>query len=239
MATWSPTATLPCASCHAVPPASGDHVKHDTRFTCASCHGPGYSSSTVNAATHNNGTRDVIANAGWNAATASCANSCHGTAAWSPTATLPCASCHAVPPASGDHVKHDTRFTCASCHGPGYSSSTVNAATHNNGTRDVVASAGWNAGSNSCANGCHGTATWSPTATLPCTSCHAVPPSTGHHSKHSREGVSCASCHGAGYSATTVNAATHNNGIKELLASTGWNAANRSCANSCHDRESW
>jgi hypothetical protein len=36
-----------------------------------------------------------------------------------------------------------------------------------------------------------------------------------------------------------VNAATHRNGIKELLASTGWTAATRSCKNSCHDKETW
>ena len=66
-----------------------------------------------------------------------------------------------------------------------------------------------------------------------------IPPSTGHHSKHQRERVSCASCHGPGYGSTTVNAATHRNGIKELLASTGWTAATRSCKNSCHEKETW
>ena len=226
-----------CGSCHAIPPGTGDHGRHNTRFSCSSCHGSGYSSSSVNAATHNNGIRDLIAGAGWNVASQSCTNACHGTGSWSATATLPCASCHAIPPGTGDHGRHNTRFSCSSCHGSGYSSSSVNAATHNNGIRDLIAGAGWNVASQSCTNACHGTGSWSATATLPCGSCHGVPPTTGHHSKHKSR--SCSVCHGTGYDSTTVNAATHINGVKEVIASTGWNSTARTCSNSCHGRESW
>jgi mono/diheme cytochrome c family protein len=70
-----------------------------------------------------------------------------------------------------------------------------------------------------------------------CGSCHAIPPSSGHHSTHRSR--SCATCHGTGYSTTTVNAATHNNGVKNIVSTIGWNATNRSCSNSCHGTHSW
>jgi hypothetical protein len=62
---------------------------------------------------------------------------------------------------------------------------------------------------------------------------------TGMHSKHAGKGVACASCHGTGYSTTSFNAATHNNGVKNVATSTGWNSTQRTCANSCHGSESW
>ena len=70
-----------------------------------------------------------------------------------------------------------------------------------------------------------------------CGSCHAIPPASGHHSTHRSR--SCATCHGSGYSSTTVNAATHNNGVKNLVTTIGWNAASRSCSNSCHGSKTW
>jgi mono/diheme cytochrome c family protein len=77
-----------------------------------------------------------------------------------------------------------------------------------------------------------------PTTAPACGSCHALPPKTGRHDKHKSK--SCATCHGTGYSSTTVNAATHNNGVKNLSASSiGWNATTRTCSNSCHGKESW
>lgn len=78
-----------------------------------------------------------------------------------------------------------------------------------------------------------------PTPTPACGSCHAIPPATGHHSTHKNEGIACATCHGSGYSTTTVNATTHNNGVKNLTTTIGWNAASRSCSNSCHSTKSW
>ncbi len=235
--TWSTTSTLGCTSCHGAPPATGAHARHNTAYACSTCHGAGYTASTVNAATHRNGTKETLASIGWNAGTQSCANSCHGSTPWSPTATFTCTTCHGVPPATGGHAKHDTRFACSSCHGAGYSSSAANSATHRNGVKEVIASVGWNSAGKTCTNSCHGAGTWSATATLPCSSCHGVPPSTGRHSKHrSRE---CSACHGPGYTSTTVVAATHNNGTKNMATSSGWTASTRSCANSCHGRETW
>jgi mono/diheme cytochrome c family protein len=72
-----------------------------------------------------------------------------------------------------------------------------------------------------------------------CGSCHAIPPATGHHSTHRSQNIACATCHGAGYSTTSFNAATHNNGVKNLTTTIGWNATNRSCSNSCHGTHTW
>jgi fibronectin type 3 domain-containing protein len=73
---------------------------------------------------------------------------------------------------------------------------------------------------------------------LVCGSCHAIPPATGQHDFHvNSRGISCSSCHGTGYSATTVNAATHNqgNGVVNLNSSLGWNATARTCGTpGCH-----
>ncbi len=71
-----------CGSCHAIPPALGQHVFHSNLgYSCSTCHGTGYSSTTVNAATHMNGTKDVSLSA-WNATTRTCASYCHGSRAW-------------------------------------------------------------------------------------------------------------------------------------------------------------
>lgn len=80
-----------------------------------------------------------------------------------------------------------------------------------------------------------------------CGSCHAIPPITGtaagKHAKHLNKGVACATCHGVDYtnSTTTMNAATHNNGVKNVATGIppGWNATSRSCSNACHGRNAW
>lgn len=83
-----------------------------------------------------------------------------------------------------------------------------------------------------------GTPSPTPTPSPTCGSCHAIPPSTGSHSDHRSR--SCSSCHGSGFSSTTVNAATHNNGVKNVVTTIGWNASTRTCSsNSCHGSESW
>lgn len=84
------------------------------------------------------------------------------------------------------------------------------------------------------------TVTPSPTPAPACGSCHGIPPSTGRHAKQLSKRVACVTCHGSGYSSTSFNVATHNNGVKNVdTATTGWSASNRSCANSCHGSESW
>ncbi len=108
-----------------------------------------------------------------------------------------------------------------------------------------AAAACWNVATNDPANpslqlratGTGTTVTTPPTGS--CTSCHAIPPATGRHAMHKSEGVGCRSCHGQGYSTTTVASATHANGKVNLSSRTGWRVSSRSCANSCHGSETW
>ena len=72
-----------------------------------------------------------------------------------------CGSCHAIPPASGQHSFHVSSrgYACSACHGSGYSSSTVNSATHMNGALTIGGSLSSFNGS-TCTNTCHGSRTW-------------------------------------------------------------------------------
>jgi predicted phage tail protein len=73
---------------------------------------------------------------------------------------------------------------------------------------------------------------------LVCSNCHiSIPPTTGKHNLHSA--FSCASCHGTGYSATTVNLTTHMNGVVNMSSGSGWNATSRSCSPACHGLKNW
>lgn len=136
---------------------------------------------------------------------------------------------------------------CASCHGSlassakaGATASRIQAAINSGaggmGSLSALSSLQITAISSALATATPGTTT---TQSAACGSCHAIPPATGKHSKHSREGVACSYCHGTGYSTTSFNAATHNNGVKNVVTSTGWNASRRTCANSCHEIEAW
>ena len=136
---------------------------------------------------------------------------------------------------------------CASCHGALASSTKVGATTSriqtaiNSGTGGMgllsaLSSLQIDAIASTLSAATPGATSISSPA---CGSCHAIPPVTGRHSKHVSKGVACESCHGTGYSSTSFNAATHNNGVKNIATNTGWNAVKRTCSNSCHGGESW
>jgi uncharacterized protein YccT (UPF0319 family) len=76
------------------------------------------------------------------------------------------------------------------------------------------------------------------TPALVCGTCHAIPPALGAHVRHFSVGIDCGTCHGTGYSSTTVNTATHMNGVKDVTISI-WNPATRSCSTFCHGARSW
>ncbi|MBT0653166.1 fibronectin type III domain-containing protein [Geobacter luticola] len=78
-------APLVCGTCHAIPPATGQHAFHVTTlgYSCAICHGTGYSSTTVNTTLHLNGVVNVVSTIGFNPTTSTCATpGCHGSRAW-------------------------------------------------------------------------------------------------------------------------------------------------------------
>jgi len=76
--------TSSCGSCHSIPPTTGQHTFHVTsqKYSCSTCHGTGYSATTVNATTHNNGTIDVVSSLNFNATASTCAPACHGSRSW-------------------------------------------------------------------------------------------------------------------------------------------------------------
>ena len=75
--------TPACGSCHSIPPSTGEHSFHSSRATCATCHGTGYSTTAVNAATHANGVNNVVSTLNFNATTSTCGSpGCHGSRAW-------------------------------------------------------------------------------------------------------------------------------------------------------------
>jgi len=228
---------LSCTSCHGTtngspaPPADthggtatslvsvGAHQSHVTTtlmaapIACTGCHGPASASYTT---AHSDGTVQVafgpLANQGtftvWSAGNPAaipptpptCATSyCHGgTAALAGgTGTTPvwnvvngsfkaCTSCHGAPPPA----PHTASTSCGACHA-GYTSTSVNAATHINGTVEAVL------------------------GPASCTLCHGDPPALTAQSHHPAN-PTCATCHGVGYSSSTVVAATHNNGAVDL-----------------------
>jgi predicted CxxxxCH...CXXCH cytochrome family protein len=116
---------------------------------------------------------------------------CHGNftggnAAYVPSWTAPvanaCGTCHGLPPTANGHT---TSTACGTCH-TGYTSSSVNAATHLNGVVDVTAShpAGWSAASQhgyqanltglAGCKGCHGTDLAGGSTGVSCTACHTT-----------------------------------------------------------------
>ena len=72
-----------------------------------------------------------------------------------------CGSCHTIPPSTGQHSFHvnSQGFASSTCHGTGYSKTSVNTATHANGTIDLVSSLNFHTTASSCSPGCHGTRT--------------------------------------------------------------------------------
>jgi mono/diheme cytochrome c family protein len=125
---------------------------------CSTCHGTAKLGKTaaaiqgaINANTGGMGSLSMLT-------TAQVAAIATTTASTPPPAPA-CGSCHAIPPATGQHSFHIGKgYSCSTCHGTGYSTTTVNAATHANGTTNVVSSLNWNG--TSCAPACHGNKTW-------------------------------------------------------------------------------
>jgi hypothetical protein len=107
--------------------------------------------------------------------------------------------------------------------------------SNNTQTRTLLTSspAGCTGGTPSLSQAC----TYVPPAPV-CGSCHAIPPSSGRHSRHSF--TSCATCHGTGYSSTTTNAATHMNGAVNIISTLNYNATTGSCGSpGCHGSRTW
>jgi predicted CxxxxCH...CXXCH cytochrome family protein len=166
----------------------------------------------------------------------------------------------------GAHTKHVTAgamsaaYGCATCHTNPSSALTPG---HVDGTGSTVAaevrfgtlnpSGAFAATTAVCSNlYCHGTgrtstgtATWTSTTAMTCTSCHASPPGSGSHGDHRQ--YTCSTCHQsviASGSTTISTPALHVNGTREVKFSGGgtWTATTKSCsglAGGCHGTRTW
>jgi len=224
-------ATVACGSCHGTPGVTGaPPLPHSQNSACGSCH-IGYTATTVNTTNHVNGIVDVVAQT---------CTTCHGTAGVNSAPPVNTTGGSATTLVSvGAHQAHVAStlrpaIACTECHGAASATYTTAhsdgivqtsfGTLSNQGTATV-----WTRASGTCAsNYCHGgtTAVAGGTGTTPvwttvngtfkaCASCHGNPPAlnaTTHHPAN----PSCATCHGAGYTSTTVAAATHVNGTVNL-----------------------
>jgi predicted CxxxxCH...CXXCH cytochrome family protein len=214
-----------CGSCHGAPPPA----PHPQSGDCAVCHA-GYTAASVNLATHVDGRVDISAGTctacHGSATNAAPPNGTHGETAETSRAVgahqrhlaggplrgpMACTECHEVP-ASIDHVDGAVQLTF------GTLASTDGAAP------------AFDPASLTCSNYCHGAVlrgggtnlapvwTGGPSQAT-CGSCHGRPPPAPH--PHTQI---CDNCH-PGYTLTSVNPATHVNGLVE--------AENLTCS-SCH-----
>jgi predicted CxxxxCH...CXXCH cytochrome family protein len=213
-----------CGSCHGVPPGG----THPRRTDCGSCH-PGYGPSSVNPATHVNGSLETSFDC----------SSCHGDRTRPATPVNP--QIAAAPPLGidgesattarsvGAHQLHvapgplTAGIACGECHPP--VTSTAATGTHRNGVADLSwgplastsidpATIQWS-GTTCSATYCHGNfpfgnlgnaPTWTAPVANPCGTCHGTPPGGVHPTN-----AQCGSCH-PGYTSTTVDPVAHVNG---------------------------
>ncbi|MFL5271127.1 MAG: CxxxxCH/CxxCH domain c-type cytochrome, partial [Anaeromyxobacteraceae bacterium] len=230
--TFTPGASsLNCGSCHPALPTANAHPQ---RPDCGTCHA-GATATAYNSASHLNGVIDVLP--------LGCAM-CHGNASVV-AVTGADLNIQASPPLDtkgnggttavgvGVHQAHvnTTRakpVACAACHAGAvptvmqHANGVVTVAFAGVSTTGGVVPSYQPAGGSCAATYCHGnftggagsiaTPAWISAGTLGCASCHGNPPTANGHPQD----AACADCHGAGYSTTTVNAATHVDGLVTL-----------------------
>jgi len=219
-----------CNACHGAPPPNPYHTRGD--LSCSACHPAGYSATTVAQATHVDGKLDYAVTC----------TSCHG----NPTGTGTVA---AAPP-TGTHAEtatttlavgaHQTHLqgnaiagpvACTECH------TVPTSVLHANGTVDLtfgqLSTTGglapvWNRAAATCASTyCHGATltvgggsvtvpTWTKVdgTQAACGTCHGAPPPAPHV-----QNAACGNCH-PGYTAASVNLATHIDGKVDVVAMT-------------------
>ena len=169
------------------------------------------------------------------AGTAGCAASyCHGnftlgtvkganaTPLWTTTTKLTCTSCHGMLPTGHPATTGlPTAASCFQCH-----PQSVNA----DGTIKV---GGGHINGKIDGGGC--------------TACHGDPPTTGKHTIADHRNLRCDKCHPTGYTNTVAIAPFHQNTVVDIGSQAGYSCglkgcapgATRTCANTCHGRETW
>ncbi len=251
-----------CGACHGIPPPPPHPAVTASATSCSACH-PGTidASGVIDVADglHINGVVDVGG---------STCTSCHGDPTRQPAAIAAAppkdtaGNTATTAPGVGAHQAHLTAGTlraamaCADCHLVPTDFAHVQQPLDT--TWGALARTGgvtptFSASALTCTNYCHGATLQGGTNTAPvwtagssqvaCGSCHGLPPATGQHgpnnSNHAR--FDCSACHGASYTATTVDPLRHVNGVKDV-GGTGsyiqtWSPPN--CTPACHGTESW
>ena len=222
-----------CKSCHGAALDGGS-----SGVSCASCHGAGWQSNC----TWCHGTRTP----GWTSARLELAAPPAGTQGQTATTTR----------AVGAHARHlaggtiGPALACTECHLVPVDLAHLDGTpliTFGAGARRGGAVPAWN-GVGCSATYCHGgTLTGGGTNKVPawtggstqaaCGTCHGIAPSTGRHGTHSGK-ATCGDCH-PGSTSTSVNLATHLDGVKQVGNKvTAWNAATRACTG-CHGNDTW
>jgi predicted CxxxxCH...CXXCH cytochrome family protein len=198
-------------------------------MACGSCH-PGYTSTSVVAATHVDGVVDATGGG-------SC-TSCHGDSSRAgPSSSAPprdtAGNTATTAPGVGAHQVHlaggplRAGISCTECHPV---PAAVATGVHPNGVLELafgpLASAGttaaWNATTLTCAVYCHGVTLGGGTVTAPvwttvngtqaaCGTCHGVPPPLPHVQL-----ANCGGCH-PGATSTTVDPTTHVDGTVQTV----------------------
>jgi predicted CxxxxCH...CXXCH cytochrome family protein len=230
----SATSLAGCASCHA----------HQGYTSCTACHGgAGFSDWQTNC-TFCHGTQTTAYAGGANPVKAAPPEGVHGEqlasdahvgahqrhlAATTYADPIACGTCHAVP-ADLSHITGT----------PATAFSGVAAGSTWNGTTCATYCHGATLPTGSGGGGTNETPSWTQSG-VACNWCHSTSPTTGRHpaafAKHGS--LTCATCHGTGYSSTAVVRATHVNGTVEKAAFLNWNATNRTCSPGCHGTLSW
>jgi predicted CxxxxCH...CXXCH cytochrome family protein len=212
---WTSTTPLSCTSCHGSPPASGTGHP-STTADCGGCHS-GYTRTTVNKATHINGTIESSAYhtvANWafkenhgyaaNKGLSGC-TSCHGTDYNGGTSGVSCNACHTSKSWS------TWQTNCTFCHGTrvtSYSSANLSSAAPPVGTQGTTATTDVAVGAHAkhLAGGTIGSA-------VACSACHTVPTNLSHVN-----GTPVVTITGLGAQGTTAS----------------WNDTAGTCSTYCH-----
>lgn len=200
-----------CGSCHGVPPPP----PHPQGGACAGCHGE------LDAGLHVDGVLQVGA---------SC-SSCHGSDdGGAPPRSLDGGTgrehrgvgAHAVHLSGGATTR---AVPCEGCHE--VPSMVVTPRHPNGGPAEVTALTGWDAGSATCATGCHFGASpqWTSQTSLTCSGCHGSPPPPPHPQL-----AQCSTCH-------PFAKASHVNGVVELAAPATCDGCHGSAANPAPPRD--
>lgn len=186
---WGATGPLSCGACHSAMTSTGtgNHVKHvQASYACSACHGAGYLTSGVTAASHVDLKVNVTTNYSKGASFApgsaygSCTNTCHGsgTPVWGASlGSVQCQKCHADlnsatffatsgTSATSDshagahqgHLKASSGYAGAMTCDTCHPTTALNTASHMDGTVQFNTAniSSYNQATGSCVTWCHG-----------------------------------------------------------------------------------